>query len=112
MGIATVSCTATCFLVSHALLLLPRFYMETQGNELCTDCGNFNFGEPLSVALLFAVMLAAFELDDFDFVGTAVVQDFSSNRCSGNVRGTDLNVGTFTDHQYFVKVDGFARSDF
>src|SRR5690606_33952083 len=72
------------------------------------DAGNTHFSEPLTVALLLAMVLAALELDDRHLVGAAVLQDFRSYLAAGDVGRTDLDVGAGTYHQHFVKADAFA----
>ena len=69
------------------------------------DASDFHFGEPLTVALLLAIVLATTEFDDSDFVATAVADDFSGDLAIGNIGSADFDVCARTHHQHFVEAD-------
>jgi hypothetical protein len=56
------------------------------------------------MTLLFPVVLATVELDDLDLVTATMANHFSSHLAGSHVRRTDLNTGTFANHQNLVKI--------
>jgi hypothetical protein len=106
LGIAAVTGTTTCFFMSHLsspASLRPTLY----GNARDLDCR-----EPLSVALVLEVVLAATELDDAYFVGTTLRYDFSSHFAAYNIGSTYLDGFAFAYHQHLVKADLTASGHF
>jgi hypothetical protein len=96
-GVASVAGTSPCFLVCHALLLL-----------LALDTGDFHLSEPLSVTSFVTIVLAAIELNNLDFVVTAMCDDLGGDLAALDKRRANLDVLARTKHQHLVELNGIA----
>ncbi|ELY20850.1 hypothetical protein HALTITAN_2352 [Vreelandella titanicae BH1] len=81
-------------------------------DRLRRNSGNFDFSEPLAVALTLHVVLTTTELDDGDFIAAPVGNHFGRDFSTTDHRRTDVEVIAISDHQHFVKLNRFAGSDF
>jgi len=93
--IAAVAGAAACFFVCH-----DAYPLESA----CRDAGNHQLGVPLAVALTLQMMLAAAELDDVDFLATAVALNGGCHLAAFDIRRADLDAVAFADHEDFVQV--------
>src|SRR5690606_14798986 len=82
--------------------------------ERCSglDTGDFDLGEPLTVALTLHVVLTTAELDDPDLVVTALGDHLGGHLGTFHDRRTDLHVITVADQQHAVDGEAFAGGDF
>src|SRR5690606_28816159 len=102
---------------SRPLRVLPPAFLCAmcqilQKGILGLDAGDFDFSEPLAVALTLHVMLTATELDDADLVVTALADHFGSHLGTVYDRRTDLDVVAIGDQQDAIESQGFASGDF
>ncbi|BBG29160.1 SAM-dependent methyltransferases [Zymobacter palmae] len=110
LGVASVTRTTCCLLVSHCSAPSSEF-VENACQKSGRNAGDFDFGEPLTVALTLHVVLTATELDDSDLITAAVRYDFSSNLGTVNNRGAYFDV-VASNQQDFVESNGFTSSHF
>jgi hypothetical protein len=69
------------------------------------DAGYFNPGVILSVTCLTAVVFAPLELDNADFVAPPMLDDSGGDFRTGDDRGTDFDIVTVPQHEYFRELD-------
>ncbi|KUM01971.1 hypothetical protein AWB61_19835 [Chromobacterium sp. F49] len=92
-GVTTVAGATACFFVCHDCLSLLR-------NRVDAD-----FGEVLTMTLVFLVVLTTTHLEDADLVATTVGNNGGLNSGAGNHRGAYNNLFTVSNHQHFFKYD-------
>ena len=98
VGVASVSCTASSFLVSHC-----KSPCRLSGNA-----SNLDFRIVLAVPHLFHVVFAPSEFNDSDFFVTALGYYRSGDLGALKEGLANLHVLSGLNHQYLVKLDVIA----
>jgi hypothetical protein len=116
--VTTVSGTATCFLMSHFLLLISRSD-ESPGYFLhflkkILGCNRFDFqcGIRLTVPLLEPVTFTPLLLEDDDFLRSALFGYFCHDLGTLENRPADLHLVAINNHQHIAQVDCVAYISF
>src|SRR5690606_12075785 len=107
-GVASVTGAATSFLVCHEPLLLTM----SGPASASLDTGDFDFSEPLAVALLLAEVVAAASSGDPRLVAATVAVQLGGDAAAVHVGCAVLDAVGVGDHQHLVKADGLAGGDF
>ncbi|CDG99939.1 hypothetical protein XBFM1_1260088 [Xenorhabdus bovienii str. feltiae Moldova] len=79
--------------------------------KILSDVSDFNISEPLTVALLLTAVFTTTKLNDFNFLATAMSNNFSFNFNAFNYWSADLDIFTISDHQNLVKLNSFTGCD-
>src|SRR5690554_6677243 len=95
-----------------AFLCAMSLYSSRSPASASLDARNFDFSEPLAMALLLAGVLAATELDDPHFLTAAVADHLGGDAATLHIGGADLDAVAIGDHQHFVEIDRLASGDF
>src|SRR5690606_21792825 len=69
-----------------------------------TDAGDPDPGEPLAVAHLFHMVLAAPEFDDLDLVATPLADHLGGDLAAGDIGRSDADVAVIGDHQHLIEI--------
>jgi hypothetical protein len=97
IGVAPVARGAYAFLMSHCILSSPA---SAERDVVDTD-----FGEALTMSLLFRVVLPATELEDDDLLAEPVLDDLRGHRGALQHRNAGFDVRAVGAKEDFVELD-------